>query len=163
MGRYIDIIFKRNGMATYDWTEEQCRSYLGFKGALENEGIISDISSEFGYNYDVLEINRSVQNSERLIYYFAEKCGLEQNLIIYETYRYDIVRAIINFGVPRIVDNFGRVINLQCDESSTPHAIMRAFEDVGIDLDDVNLAGTWGGEMVWVTKSVSYRVDWDQF
>lgn len=160
MSKYVEVKFTQNGMVTDVWTDKQISSYQNFKEELENQGFITDVSSEFNDDKDILEVNENISDVERLIYEIAKKHDLLNNVEIYTTYKYDIIHTIKEYGLPKIIDNFGQVITLPCEESDTLQSITDAFSEVGINLDDVNVAGRWGGKMTWVVNRQIFTVQW---
>lgn len=160
MSKYVIINFTNTGRPTDIWTDDQIRAYKAFKETAEHDFLIRNISSEFMEDKDILEVLGDV----REIFDIAEIFGIELgiNIDIYTSYKYDIIRAIKEHGLPQIIDNFGRNVTISYEDGNTPQEIINAFEELGINLDDVNVAGQWGGKMVWVVNGQIFTVIWEK-
>ncbi|ORX22464.1 hypothetical protein BVF91_11530 [Thermoanaerobacterium sp. PSU-2] len=155
MSKYVEVKFSND-----IWSDGQITAYEVFKEELENQGLVINVASEFMDDEDILEVNQNIPDVERLIFELAGEYNLKNNVDIYETYKYDIIRTIKEYGLPRIINNFNQILSLSCEEDDTPQNIIDAFADAGIDLDEVNVAGQWGGKMVWVINGQIFTATW---
>jgi hypothetical protein len=154
------INFTNAGRPTDIWTDNQVRAYEAFKEELENQGLVTNVASEFMDDEDILEVNENIPDANIEIYNIAEIFGIEVNF--YTTYKYDIIRAILEYGLPRIIDNFGRIVTLTCEEGDTPQNIIDAFNELAINLDSINVAGKWGDKMIWTFQGQIFTILWER-
>ena len=161
MNKYIKVNYRVGKMPTDILTDEQVVNYQNFKEEIENEGIVTNVAGEFMEEEDILEVNQNIPDVEKTIYEIAEKYNLENNVDIYETYKYNIIRAINLFGAPLIIDSFRRIVVIDCEAGDTPQSIINKFSEAGIDLDDVNASGQYGDKMIWSVNGEILTVKWD--
>lgn len=162
MSKYVMVNFTNAGRPTDIWTDNQIKAYEAFKEELEAEGFVINVAGEFMENEDILEINENVPNVITFIYDIARKYNLESYVKIYTTYKYDIIKSIYQYGLPRIINNYGIDIVIWYEEGDTPQQVIEEFAEVGIELDNVNVSGTWGDKMHWVVNGQIFKVMWEK-